>query len=325
MINDMITRFYLKKRLSIGATLVEVMVSTVVFAVISLVLMVILNIGVKSWRDVSVKSEAELSLIQAAADINATLLNCDMDSVSAAFNASSGADSNGYGYLSCSVSATYDDTYGFMEKHMNYESLSEKLHFNYKVIYFVASKSSCKDCESLFKNYNPNLCPHKLLAKKWYRINESVLLPSNMEIWDSDKESSYNELRPYAESIPIEGFASYNKILSRNVMTFKANVDSNNDAVSYSIKVFNPNVNKIKIDTSAMRRSFSVFYLNNEDRYEKNEHGFYTEPKTEDKKDPLADYTFQVDGLITPLNAYSSSSVVDDSDVSEENTSPSSI
>lgn len=321
----MINRFYLKKRLSMGATLVEVMVSTVVFAVISLVLMVILNIGVKSWRDVSVKSEAELSLIQAAADINATLLNCDMDSVSAAFTASSGADSNGYGYLSCSVSATYDDTYGFMEKHMNYESLSEKLHFYYKVIYFVASKSSCEDCESLFNGYNPDLCPHKLLAKKWYRINESVLLPSNMEIWDSDKASSYNELRPYAESSPAGEFASYNKILSRNVMTFKANVDSNNDAVSYSIKVFNPNVNKIKIDTSAIRQSFNVFYLNNEDRYEKNEHGFYTKPKTKDKEDPLADYTFQVDGLITPLNAYSSSSVADDSDVSEENTSSSSI
>lgn len=306
--------FFINKKKAIGATLIEVMVSTAVFSLISLSLMIIFNFGVKSWRNVEARVNAELSLNAAAADLNAVLRNSSADNIiigplgeggeADGSNETSADSSSGFAYICCPSAALYDSsgvgesaTGGFFTNRFNYcvptnegqSVTTEGISWNYWVCYFVAKQAgNCPDCLSLW-NGDSDCCPHKLLIKRWCRA-DNVDVPNDMATWSggancpkllADYDKKYND-----------------KILSKNIMAFKA--QKNNDTILFSIKVFKPNINNVKITEDNVRDSIDFLYR---DLPLKND-GFYDVDNSAVERDPLSSYTVQVDGAVTPLNTY---------------------
>lgn len=309
-----INLFFINNKRQLGATLIEVMVSTAVFSLISLSLMIIFNFGVKSWRNVEARVNAELSLNAAAADLNNVLRNSSADNIiigplgeggaADGSNETSADSSSGFAYICCPSAALYDSsgvgesaTGGFFTNRFNYcvptnegqSVTTEGISWNYWVCYFVAKQAgNCPDCLSLW-NGDSDCCPHKLLIKRWCRA-DNVDVPNDMATWSggancpkllADYDKKYND-----------------KILSKNIMAFKA--QKNNDTILFSIKVFKPNINNVKITEDNVRDSIDFLYR---DLPLKND-GFYDVDNSAVERDPLSSYTVQVDGAVTPLNTY---------------------
>lgn len=311
---------FINNKRQLGATLIEVMVSTAVFSLISLSLMIIFNFGVKSWRNVEARVNAELSLNAAAADLNNVLRNSSADNIiigplgeggaADGSNETSADSSSGFAYICCPSAALYDSsgvgesaTGGFFTNRFNYcvptnegQSVTkEGISWNYWVCYFVAKQAgNCPDCLSLW-NGDSDCCPHKLLIKRWCRA-DNVDVPNDMAEWSggaycpkllADYDKKYNDNKIHND-----------KILSKNIMAFKA--QKNNDTILFSIKVFKPNINNVKITEDNVRDSIDFLYR---DLPLKND-GFYDVDNSAVERDPLSSYTVQVDGAVTPLNTY---------------------
>lgn len=269
------------KRKSIGATLIEVMVSTAVFALVSMSLMVIFNIGIRHWRGIEEKSKTESFLNKSMIDINATLRNTDVANVFCSYD-----DKTGNGILICGSNASYDETNScIMEKSIDchYSGSGEfiSLDWPFIIVYFTCSESpiDCNDCISCGFS-SAKFCIHKKLVKRWFSIEPKAKVLT----WPNGKTMN-NIAKEYIEgssgNIVSPNFYSPdpNKndlVLASDIIFFKPKLAG--DAVDYELKAFNRislskeivNVDEVDkslekgLDNHSMLVSSSIYPLNND-------------------------------------------------------------
>ena len=303
-----------------GFTLIELIVSIMVFSLISIVLGVILNVGLKSWKEVDGKTEAEREMTKAVLDINNSIRNSNISGIKCD---DLKTDYKGNGYIVCPSYASYKslntntETYTIWENEFDYSlkldtstntgtgstgggtSTDDKVNHipefnnNFFVAYFVAKQSSCSLCEDLFGATNDSdICPHRYLIKKWYK---GPSLPSGVitNLNDSWSDSILTSLSSKTLSSVNSSKSPFDKILSKNILAFSAN-KNNAYTVSYYIKIFKPNLNKSKPKTLEVGNSVDDFYAGIK--------GTSTATVINDKKENLDDYCLQVSSTVAPLN-----------------------
>lgn len=294
-----------------GFTLIELIVSIMVFSLISIVLGVILNVGLKSWKEVDGKTEAEREMTRAVLDINNSIRNSILSLIECD---NLKTDYKGNGYIVCPSYANYKslngntETYTILENEFdcslkldntNTGSDTDKVNHssefnkNFFVAYFVAKQSSCLLCKEIFGATNgDDICPHRYLIKKWYR---GPSLPSGIltNLKDSWSDSELTSLPSKTLSSVNSSKSPYDKILSKNILAFSAN-KNNAYTVSYYIKIFKPNLNKSKPKTLEVGNSVDDFYLGIK--------GTSTSTVINNNKENLDAYCLQVSSTVAPLN-----------------------
>lgn len=300
-----------------GFTLIELIVSIMVFSLISIVLGVILNVGLKSWKEVDGKTEAEREMAKAVLDINNSIRNSTISDIKCDGLKS---DYKGNGYIVCTSYASYKslngntETYTILENELDYSlkldtstntgtggetSTDDKVNHipefnnNFFVAYFVAKQSSCSLCKDIFGATNDSdICPHRYLIKKWYKGSS---LPSGIltNLKDSWSDSILTSLPSKTLSSVNSSKSPYDKILSKNILAFSAN-KNNAYTVSYYIKIFKPNLNKSKPKALEVGNSVDDFYSGIK--------GTSTSTVINNNKENLDAYCLQVSSTIAPLN-----------------------
>ena len=303
-----------KKKKKRGFSLLEVIVSIMVFSIISVALGVILNVGLKSWKDVDGKTEAERNLSRAVVDINNSIRNSCMGTIihptDPGIRCSAGTSSNPNGYIVCYSCARYQplgtdtvsddetvDNCSIFENELdvsiNVDTSEEEVgsdsfdsNFNWNnfvVAYFVAKGDSCQSCSDIFGSGYTGICPHRYLVKKWYRgsgLPSNVSIPTLSAKWADTNITSLSS-KKLSDIWTNTTKSSYDKILAKNVLAFGA--IKSLYTVSYDIKIFKPNLNKSIPTSSDISDSVKAFYDSS-------------------KVDPIKDYCLQVSSTVAPLN-----------------------
>lgn len=303
-----------KKKKKRGFSLLEVIVSIMVFSIISVALGVILNVGLKSWKDVDGKTEAERNLSRAVVDINNSIRNSCIgniiESTDIGIRCSAGTSSNPNGYIVCPSCAGYKslgttsttgtttvDNYSLLENELdvsiNVDTSGEELSSdsfdpvfnwnNFVVAYFVVKGDSCQSCSDIFGSSYTGICPHRYLVKKWYigsGLPLTVSIPTLSAKW-ADTDISSLSSKKLSNIWTNTTKSAYDKILAKNVLAFRATKGTY--TVSYAIKIFKPNLNKSIPTSSDISGSVEAFYDSS-------------------KVDPIKDYCLQVSSTVAPLN-----------------------
>ena len=278
-----------------GITLSELMVSVLIFSMMSVALGMILNMGLKSWRDVDGKVEAESGLNKAVKDINETIRNSKYFAISSDYVFSGkDSDSTSYGYIILPSYAKYTENY-IQEQELDFElslnpdtsetgdiTFSTSYQCNFLIAYFLVRNNDCSKCKDLFgveTDLGVN-CPHKTLVKKWYKVTttsfDGVTDTWNEDISISDfKSKNFNDYMSHR--------SAYDKILSQNIMAFGARLDTDSHMISYKLKAFKPNTSKSRPSIDEMRESLQSFYDSS-------------------INDPLAKYSIEIHSTVAPLN-----------------------
>lgn len=286
--------FYSRKSKIKGITLVELMVSVVIFSLMSVALGIILNIGLKSWRDIDGKVNAESGLNNAVKDINESIRNSKYTNIynnDIATYIYSGDMSN-YGYIVLPSYAKYTDNY-IKEQELDFtlssntDNTTNNITFsssyspNFMVAYFLVKPDTCSKCKELF-DVEEDLgvsCPHKMLVKKWfYNTSSSIAGLSETSKW-----SSTNSVKSITLNNFMANRSAYDKILSQNIMTFEASLDTVSHMISYRIKAFKPNMSKTRPSADNIKDSVKSFYNTSVD-------------------DPLKKYCIEIRATVAPLN-----------------------
>lgn len=300
-----------KKKKKRGFSLLEVIVSIMVFSIISVALGVILNVGLKSWKDVDAKTEAERNLSRAVVDINNSIRNSFIgNALNPGIRCFAGTSSNPNGYIVCSSCARYQplgtdtvsddetvDNCSILENELdvsiNVDTSGEEISLdsfdptfkwnNFVVAYFVAKGDSCQSCSDIFGSSYIGICPHRYLVKKWYigsGLPSNVSIPTLSAEWADTNINSLSS-KKLSDIWTNTTKSAYDKILAKNVLAFGAIKSSY--TVSYDIKIFKPNLNKSIPTSSDISDSVKAFYDSS-------------------KVDPIKDYCLQVSSTVAPLN-----------------------
>lgn len=209
-----------------GATLLEVMISTAVFAVVSMTLMAAFNLGLKYWRDVDSKFEAERYLNRAMTDIDAAVRNSDVSRIATGYDPVSGD-----GIIVCGSAAGFSNDRGILEKELSYSSSGENLSVNwsFNVVYFTFSPENCGKCIP-----GASRCVHKRLVKRWFSMTPEFLLA---DAWPADVSgedfvSSYIGGESSGKVPAKKGYSAkrYDSVLASDLIYFKPS------GIEYSIK-----------------------------------------------------------------------------------------
>lgn len=285
-----------------GITLVELMVSVVIFSLMSIALGIILNIGLKSWRDIDGKVDAESGLNNAVKDINESIRNSRYIMISSD-NINNG-DVTKVGYLILPSYVTYNNDL-INEQEFNFVFSSSvdntgNVHFdssyksNFIIVYFVAKPNNCSKCNDMFGGDLGVNCPHKMLVKKWYKlVNSSVQNDVPVSVWSNTELFKINSANGYGLDNFMTNRSPYDKILSQNIMTFGSYLDTVSHMVSYRIKAFKPNMSKIKPKKDDIIASVHAFYG---ETYNNPDTGYVSE------SDPLRKYCIEIRATVAPLN-----------------------
>lgn len=295
--------FYRRNKVN-GITLVELIVSVVIFSLMSVALGIILNIGLKSWRDIDGKVEAESGLNNAVKDINESIRNSRYFVISSNLDNIYNGDESHIGHIILPSYVTYSPTDNHInEQEFNFVFSSSldttgNIHYdssyksNFMIAYFVVKANACSKCKEIFGSDLGVNCPHKMLVKKWYKlVNSSVQNDVPVSVWSSDEISNISDINS------LESFMSnrsaYDKILSQNILSFGASLNKVSHMISYRIKAFRPNISKTRPNIDDVVASVYAFY----DKQYINE---MTEYVSED--DPLKKYCIEIHSTVAPLN-----------------------
>ena len=275
-----------------GITLVELMVSVAIFSLMSIALGIILNIGLKSWRDIDGKMEAESGLNSAVKDINDSIRNSRYTYIcNDAINYIYSGDVSNYGYIVLPSYAKYTETY-INEQNLDFDisyninntqniSFTTSYNSNFIIAYFLVKPDICPLCKEIFETEDDLgvNCPHKILVKKWfYTTSESIAGLPQTSAW-----TSVNSIKSVKLSSFMSNRSAYDKILSQNIMAFGASLDTKAHMVSYRIKTFKPNTSKTRPSADNMKDSIKAFYDTSID-------------------DPLKKYCIEIHSTVAPLN-----------------------
>lgn len=290
----------MRKNRQKGSSLMEVIISIAVFSAIAIALGVILNLGLKSWKDVDGKTEAERDLNRAFIDMNNTIRN----SIISGIICEPGSTDDPRGYIVCpsyarytplNENATDSATQRIMENEFDcsFDSKNDDgnitydklFNSNFKVVYFLHRDSNCSKCLELFDTGTANFCPHHTLVKKWFRIVKADVTPQNtvmgVPAWKDDEPWDNSASKDIARN-------GYDKVLAHNVLAFTAK--KNTKSISYYIKIFKPNQNKARATQTELNNSIKAFYdqINN--------------GESATQADPIKDYCLEVHSTVAPLN-----------------------
>ncbi|MBR0519553.1 prepilin-type N-terminal cleavage/methylation domain-containing protein [bacterium] len=296
-----------------GVSLAELMVSVTVFSLISIALAVIFTTGMKSWRTVESKSEAESSLNKSVSDINFTIRNSDLSGIRYCSGESTGIKNllgktevestldkisvsikqKGCGVLVCPSYAsvqplndTSNSQYGIYEQESS--RIDSDTVNNFYVLYFCVVPNDCSECNSLFADTS-DFCPHKMLVKRWYK-NSKVTFDTNVSFVENESKIPTDIAGTYSSK-------KFDKILAKNVIGFSAL--KNENTVDYAIKVFKPNVNQTRIETEDIQGSVEAFYAKSKDVNISNDSYFKAVNSTD--VDPINKYVLQINSAVAPL------------------------
>lgn len=309
-----------------GTSLLEILVSTAIFAVISVALMIIFNIGLKNWKDMDAKSESEQGLSRAVSDINYHLKNSDYNNVICSAHNSS---CKGGAFVVCPSAACYGkpgqigiegatfssgiskaatDTAisgsGILEQEID-ATPEGSVNWHHRIVYFVAKKNEAGGCDECMRLFGSSeYCPHKILVKRWYRLDNFA---SNAENWKS-VENNYLANAVYVPQVYEKKL--YDKILAKNVFAFKAEKQSGG-AVYFALKSFRHDKKGVRMEIDDFKRSIDLF--NYEGAYtnyapsknivdtETNKR-FYKLNSVEDPASFTGKCMIQMDSLVVPMN-----------------------
>lgn len=271
-----------------GFSLAELMTSIAIFSIISIILFLTFNSGQKYLATSTSKLDSERGINIATQDINFSIRNGSLSNTDILSN------EDGTGCIATSSASLYDSTTGnIINNDLSYDiaGTSTSLNWNFKIVYFTAKKQNCTKCSEMGLDLkNKNLCPHKLLIKRYYVFN-AIEGNDFFILWSTVKDNLSNLI--------TNNYISnrYDKVLAKNVIAFVPQKNGRN--ITYSIKLFKDyNIVKNSITEEKLQKTVDAIRddLNNKTGLDINA------SVTTNVEDPLSHYTTQINYTAIPLN-----------------------
>ena len=213
-----------------GATLAELMISTVIFGFITLGLLSIIQFGTKSWRHVESRYDVEKGIRRAIVDLNYNLRNTDITT----FN--TGISNDKISWMAFKIPASYSATGEIFEDQLAIDTTTNKLMWNFYALYYARRPDGCPACAKIGIT-DAAQCPHKQLIKKTIFVGDSstVGMPPGMNAVDgcANKLTSLtnNNLALTNASLTslltAPNLAQGDKVLVQDVVNFNINFNDN--------------------------------------------------------------------------------------------------
>lgn len=277
-----------KNKTNKGFTIAELMTSVAIFSIISMILFLTFSSGQKHLTTSTSKLDSERGINLATQDINFSIRNGSFKETEVLSN------TDGTGYIATSSASLYDSTTGnIINNDLSYDisGTATKLNWNFKIVYFTASKQHCPKCSEMGLTLNnKNLCPHKLLIKRYYTFNK---------IEDNNFFLLWSTIQDNLSSLIVSPYSSnrYDKILARNVIAFVPQINGKN--ITYSIKLFKDyNIVKNSVTEEKLQKTIDAI---SDDLNNKTGLNVDASVKT-NVEDPLSHYTTQINYTAIPLN-----------------------
>ena len=282
-----------------GFTIIETLVATIIFSVLAMIFFLVFKLGLKYWKETDVKLQSDRSINLATTDLNYAIRNTLKNEIQIN-NLEYG---NGWIALNSASNAEYKGgKTSINENEVNYivEENDSTLNWAFKILYFTAkTETECKYCKELNLT---KVCPHKILVKRYYALDEDYKDLELLKYEDADDYTA-NSLKFDTLTKTKYSHKHLDRILAKNVIALVPKFKGK--GVRYSLKVFTPqNANNVfGLKDDYFIKTIQAIDYDKDGELKDSVIETHTDEYYDDvSKDPLAKFTTQINYTAVPVN-----------------------